>query len=518
MAEHSMPKGFIMRFHTSTAVLALVAGTLAGQTAADVTARQVWDDMRGYLGSFGYEITATDSMSGDTLTARDVTMSMALPEDGGSVALEIPALTFTENGDGTVTVTYPEITEIRIEARPPDAEAVDMTLDLTQSGLEVLVSGDDTRMVYDYVAERLGVTLAELVVEGDPVPRENVDVSVSARDMSGESVVVPGDIRALDQTLTVAEVTYDVTVIPPEDGAGRADFNGSMQALSFEGMGRIPEDMDMENLSAAFAAGYAFDGRFGYSDGRSEFLFEEEGQTVQGTTRSDRTEFRAAMNAERLSYGASGAGTEVRMETPDLPFPVEAAIGETGFEISAPVGSTDEPQPFGLSLAMRDFTMGEPLWAMFDPGQMLPREPATVVLDLSGMARTMGDIFDPQAMQSMAMNEEVPAELHALDLSRLLVSALGAGLTGEGAFTFDNQDLETFDGMPRPEGTLSLRLEGANALLDTLMQMGLLPEEQAMGARMMMGMFAVPAGEDVLESTIEINEQGQVLANGQRIQ
>jgi hypothetical protein len=38
-----------------------------------------------------------------------------------------------------------------------------------------------------------------------------------------------------------------------------------------------------------------------------------------------------------------------------------------------------------------------------------------------------------------------------------------------------------------------------------------------MGARMMMGLFAVPAGDDVLTSVIEVNEQGHVLANGQRL-
>ena len=49
--------------------------------------------------------------------------------------------------------------------------------------------------------------------------------------------------------------------------------------------------------------------------------------------------------------------------------------------------------------------------------------------------------------------------------------------------------------------------------------MGLLPEDQAMGARMMMGLLAVPGeAPDTLNSKIEINEQGHVLANGQRIQ
>jgi len=48
--------------------------------------------------------------------------------------------------------------------------------------------------------------------------------------------------------------------------------------------------------------------------------------------------------------------------------------------------------------------------------------------------------------------------------------------------------------------------------------MGLIPEEQVMGARMMMGMFANAVGDDQLVSRLEINDQNHVIVNGQRIQ
>jgi hypothetical protein len=62
-------------------------------------------------------------------------------------------------------------------------------------------------------------------------------------------------------------------------------------------------------------------------------------------------------------------------------------------------------------------------------------------------------------------------------------------------------------------------LRGGNALLDTLVSMGLVPEQEAAGARMMMGLFAVAGAEpDTLNSTIEVQGNGQIFANGQRIQ
>ena len=79
--------------------------------------------------------------------------------------------------------------------------------------------------------------------------------------------------------------------------------------------------------------------------------------------------------------------------------------------------------------------------------------------------------------------------------------------------TFDNSS-----GTPKPLGAVDMQLVGGNALIDKLVGMGLVPEDQAMGARMMMGLFAVPTGEDQLTSKIEFKEDGGVYANGQRIQ
>jgi hypothetical protein len=146
----------------------------------------------------------------------------------------------------------------------------------------------------------------------------------------------------------------------------------------------------------------------------------------------------------------------------------------------------------------------------------LPRDPATLALDVTGKAKMTVDIFDP-ANAELLENGAPLGEFNAVNINNLTLSAVGANLTGSGAFTFDNSDMTTMPGMPRPDGAIDLRLQGANALIDTLVNMGFVQQEQAMGARMMMGMFGVPEGEDTLTSKIEVNEQGHVLANGQRI-
>ena len=199
----------------------------------------------------------------------------------------------------------------------------------------------------------------------------------------------------------------------------------------------------------------------------------------------------------------------------EFPFPVMLSMAQAGFNLAMPVAQTDEEQDFEFGIVLGDFTMPDTLWGIFDPA-VLPRDPATILVDLSGKARILTDILAPDA--AMAMAHKAPGELNALTINELVVSAAGAEIVGKGDFTFDNSDLQSFDGIPAPSGKANLSIAGANGLLDKLGQMGFVGDEEAMGARMMMGLLAVPGdAPDTLKSEIEINEQGHILANGQRI-
>ena len=104
-----------------------------------------------------------------------------------------------------------------------------------------------------------------------------------------------------------------------------------------------------------------------------------------------------------------------------------------------------------------------------------------------------------------------------MTLNSMTIAAAGAEVTAAGAFSLDNTDMATFQGFPRPEGALEMTLTGVNGLMDKLSALGFIPEEQLMTPRLMLGMFATPVGDDELTSTIEINGEGHVLANGQRL-
>jgi len=181
-----------------------------------------------------------------------------------------------------------------------------------------------------------------------------------------------------------------------------------------------------------------------------------------------------------------------------------------------PLTKSDEPNDFGFLMKLAGLEIGDMIWDRLDPAQVMPRDPATIIIDFSGQMNWLIDIIDPE--QAAAFTGEAPAELHFITINDITLSAAGAEITGGGEFTFDNSDLETFNGMPAPSGFFEMRLVGLNGLLDRLIQMGIMPQDQAMGMRMMFGLFARPAdGEDTMISTIEVKSDGSVFANGQQI-
>ena len=147
----------------------------------------------------------------------------------------------------------------------------------------------------------------------------------------------------------------------------------------------------------------------------------------------------------------------------------------------------------------------------------MPQDPIALVIDLAGQLNLTADLLDFTTLAERGEIDGLIVPVSA-NLKALLVSAVGAELTGTGDFTFNADDYETFAGIPRPEGMADLKLTGIDTLLDRLVAMGLLPEDQALGARLALGLFGDPVeGEDAFTSKIEINGEGHLLANGQRL-
>ncbi len=486
---------------------------------ADLTAQDVWSDWRAYLMGTGYTVTGTEAMAGSTLTVSDVMLSIDLPEDDGAMTLTMGALTFTENGDGTVSVGMPTQMPLRVTGTDGvDGVPFEVLVNYQQSAPTMTVSGDPADMTYTYTAASVGLTLESLSSDGVAVMSDDVRATLSLGNVMGTTRMQVGDLRRYVQKFETGELAYDIFFRDPE-GSGSFTMTGAAAGLGLDGVSDIPGEMNTDNMSEMIKAGFGGTGTLTFGPGSSKVNFADSGDTFAYESASQGGSLSVGLTRDGLSYDLTQRGVAMSMMGSEIPLPIALTAAEMGFRLAFPTLASDEPQDFRVALKLADFTMSDLIWSIFDPAAQLPRDAATLDIDLTGRAKLLADIFDPAVAAQMETADVPPAELNALSINALTLRAVGAELSGNGSFIFDNSDLVSFDGIPRPEGVLNLRLVGGNGLLDKLVAMGLLPEAEAMGARMMMGLFAVPGAEpDTLNSKIEINDQGHILANGQRIQ
>uniref|UniRef100_UPI0026329E0A tripartite tricarboxylate transporter permease n=1 Tax=uncultured Lentibacter sp. TaxID=1659309 RepID=UPI0026329E0A len=330
-----------------------------------------------------------------------------------------------------------------------------------------------------------------------------------------------GSLRDIVQDFTADTLAYTVDIQPPESTRAEDRFalSGTLNAFTFLGTGAYPTGgFDVADTSSMLKAGFTFEGSFGHTGGNTHIDITENGQQTIGTFSSDSGLLKMALGASGLSYSGAAQGLTSTMTSSQTPFPVALNAAKSAVALAMPIVPSPETQTYGLTIELSALTTSEKLWSLIDPTAQLPRDPATLHLELSGKAKLLSDILDPAGLTALKTGATKPAELHTLDLNTLKLSLAGAALTGKGAFTFDNSDMETIPGIPRPTGAVDLELAGATTLMDKLVSMGLLDEAQATGARMMLALFAVPAaGEDRLTSKVEVTKDGHLRANGQRL-
>ena len=502
------------------ATTAIGFSMFATATAADPTAQDVWGDWRAYMEGMGYAVTATETAKGDTLDVGNIAITSPEGADVGQMTIMLGSLQFISNGDGSVEVVMPSSMPMTINI-PAQAlqPATQVNVVYTQTGQKMIASGDAAALTYDYTADMFGLALTTLTVDNEMMSADTARFTLNGSALASQTNLTVADQRSYAQSMKIGSVVYDMFFKEP-DGVEAMSLSSTLNDLSFSGnstlpVGGMPATPDLTPL---LAAGFAFDGTFGANGSETQIEITSEEGTSKLKTGTASSTLAVAMGADGVQYDVNAEQVQMGGQLAGLPFPLFVEMAKYGVELRAPVTKSDEPQDFKLAFNMTDFTMSDIIWALFDASGQLPRDPATVALDLSGKAKVLMDGLSPQSAQDMAMSGAAPAEVNALKIDRLLVDALGAKVEATGDITFDNDDTTTMAGFPKPVGDININIAGANGLMDKLTAMGMLPADQAMGARMMMGLFAVPGpAPDTLQSKIEFNEAGQILVNGQRI-
>lgn len=496
---------------TPTRTLSLSSALVFAATfpaAADLTAEQVLADQLRQMELYGLTAAVTSqSRSGDTLTVDGLVAEAETPDGAFSVAMGGAA--FRELGDGTVEVTYPASLPISITGAGPDGEEFEMAMSLNQSNMRMIVSGIPEEIVYNLTADSFSIDGIEFLAPEEAAEMD-MDFSMQASSVTAVSNFIGGGtVRDYAFDFDIETVTASFSGAP--EGEPPVSFALEVDDVTADYSGSAaPQDL-MSSFAQSIEAGNKTDGTLNH--GALTYSLAGEGPDgsfdIAAAVASGAFDF--AMNENGLDYTTLSNDMTLSVGGSVIPLPpLTFKMAESGFRFAIPVIPSEEEQDFAMRLNFGGLEVDQMLWAMIDPTGQIERDPADLVIDLDGSVTMTEDVFAPEFAEEMT---GPPGEINALNINEILLTIAGAELTGDGEFSFNNAGP-----VPMPSGVVNMMLTGGNGLLDKLVGMGLLPEEQAMGARMMMGLFARPGdGPDTLVSTIEVNEDGSVLANGQRI-
>ncbi|MDU8943777.1 DUF2125 domain-containing protein [Ovoidimarina sediminis] len=493
----------------TTLMISAALAALSLPAQADVTADDVWESWQAMLEDTNQTLQVAQTTR-ENGTLRLEGLVSTLVSGGDTIVTEFDELTFDEQGDGTVLISSSPTFRITVDGDGVNGETVNMVILLNVTGAETIASGDPGNIDHAYTADRMEMVLDSIEASGDPF---TLDFSVAADSVSGTYNWNDGSPRSIDNAFRAGALAASFSFDDPgEEAAGNMSL--TMQSIEGQTSGTISPLQAGDELGAFLRAGLTSESTFAsgplaykidVTDPDEQFIIEGSNETASLSARLD---------ADGLSYQSAGTGTAISFLAPGAMIPpISLEIAETSSGLRLPLLKSDEMQDFAISSQLTGLEVSDIVWSMIDPTGGLPRDPANLKIDITGKGRWLFELTDPAVMEQVEAEGEVPGEVQSVDINAMDLSVAGAALTGTGAFAFDNSTVP-----PTPAGAIDLRLVGANALLDSLVAIGLLPEDQAMGARMMLGLFARPGdGEDTLVSTIELKEDGSVIANGQRI-
>lgn len=431
---------------------------------------------------FGYDVAYHDvSVSDSSTTWRWTAPELHIASgvaDAGKLTLSTSPTSVLEVTSGGGVDAPPTVFEI---------ETDDLAVELSQSA--------EGASVIDAQAARIAavqkgagglINGGRLVVTGmDYTQRPKTDVTGDMA-LTAESMEIAYRMSADGVTETWTEnVSNDVSLTSEYDLTG---YDAAAPMMFVTEGGSVVADMKVASTS----------GRSGSSGGPSSPPFTANFSTGVGT-------LRLAVGSGRMSYGgaASDSRFDVQYEEggplPNLTFD----LGEAVVDFSMPTEPSPDSQPYALMLSATDLELDEGLWAMFDAGGALPRDPMFMRFDVTGEARIFRDLMALQA----AGPGGPPIELETLVLRDVRVAGLGAAVSATG-------ELDVRGVAAQPDGEVTVVIDGALALIDQLTAAGLLPPG-AGDVYKSMGQQILRPGEGDDQFIADIaSRRGQVTVNG----
>lgn len=461
---------------------------------ADLTPETLWQDWQDQAAAAGRDLSA-DVEQGAALTLRGLTVTR--PLGTGTITATFDRMDLTQAGPG-VKVSLPGDQQITVTANPAEGGPSVAVFSLGDGPLTALAEDASGAPTYTLSADTLTATLLSFTQDG-----EDVDADMRA-DLSGLGGTISGlsdGDAPLVADLTADAVASEVILRDPAMG-GEVRNTATQQNVALHA-----------ELSGADSE-WSLIARLENTDSASVSLQTSPEGSFETDSKQDTSRLALTLTDLRADYTAALTGMATTISGSVVPMgPLSLVMGAANMTLSVPTGPADGVQTARIALDLKDATMGDSIWAMLDPRNALPRDPG----QLSLTAEADLEMIDGLSPTALPGDEPVPSLApRAVRIENLALDLAGATLGGTGAFTIP----EGPGGVPniaQPIGSMDLQATGLAGLLQQAIAGGIVSAQQAMGAQMMLGMFAIQGEGDSFTSRIEAGPGSALFVNGNQL-
>lgn len=367
------------------------------------------------------------------------------------------------------------------------AEPIIVKVDVEADGLVIETGGaDGAATTVDAVAKSL------LIVSGAADQPVSAGVEILNLD-SAFTVPNTPEVGRASGRAAMDRIDYTISTLDPS--GQRTTIEGISDRLGIAGSSTLVSEEAWQRFVAGETEGA--EAEFSYQAGQTESsihvqdspdgldgIFRQTAGTTGGL-------IRVAGGAVEMRASAENNSLELTPAEPDAP--IRGTIGLDSIETVyiAPIAPSDEMSDFTVRIAWQGLEIAESLWSMVDPDALLPRDPAHMIVEVTGTGR----------MVAVPEGEPLPVGQDAIELGNVEIAvvdiaALGATLEADGAIEF-------IQPLNLPQGAIAVRMTGALDLAGQLQALGVISPEQFEFATLMSTVYTAE-GENDGERTTEI--------------
>ncbi|MEM1265326.1 MAG: DUF2125 domain-containing protein [Pseudomonadota bacterium] len=458
-------------------------------------------------------LTALDAMgAGLTIGGQDVTADGSVvlndvvlaPDGPDDVTISSPRITLSPDGDAPGGVI---VTTTRLVISDPSADAP----------IEVVIEGEGFAITTNWMAAMNGAPSVTVVADRLSASGGNeahpflkaLNLGVDGLDIGFDGQFAS---RSGEFTFAVDNMTADYIITDPFDGT-RQDVAFTYQGYEFAvSAENLPEGED--DIERFVDEDGAFSMTAASGPVSMDMDIDIEGTPLAMSGTGDGGDVEISFIDGRVVYRGTGEAVAYSIATDPavLPLPpIDISYSGVEMDITAPIRPTEGPEPVRLKFEFSDLTVSDAAWGLFDPEGKLPRDPATLDIDIAASVDINMPLFEAldDDGEGDAPSPLMLGTVERVDMTRVFLTAAGATAEATGAV-----DLLYQGPFPLPEGQINISLAGIQTLANTIGELGLLPAEEIAPMMGMMMMFAQPGdGPDTFTSQIEFKDGG-ITANG----